>query len=149
MNDQPPESRPAAPGPDHQPTQALPAQQAPAPEPAPDVGPAPEKQRLRDRVWSFRALIAVALASVIMGGLGGAALANVAQDDDERRLGPGQGWFDREGPGGPPGLMKERKRERIEKWRRGMGQRQWGQEGPPGIRPSDLPTPPAPTPTTG
>jgi len=125
MSEKPPESRPT---------------------PPPDPDPAPAKQRLRDRLWSLRAVIAVALASVIIGGLGGAALANVAQDDDERRF-PGQGRFDRGGPGGPPGLMKERRRERMEEWRRGMGQRQWGQDGPPGVPPSGLPTPPTPTQT--
>ena len=129
MNEMPPESRPTPPpDPDPKPTQAPPAEQASTA----DAAPAPAKQRLRDRLWSFRAVIAVALASVIIGGLGGAALANVAQDDDERRFGPGQGRFDRGGPD----------------WRRGMGQREWRQDGPPGVPPSGLLTPPTPSPTT-
>ncbi len=149
MNEIPPESRPSPqPDPDQEATQALPAEQRPAPDAAPDAAATPAKQRLWDRVWSFRAVIAVALASVIIGGLGGAALANVGQDDDERPF-PGQGRFDQGGPGGPPRMMQDRRRERMEQWRRGMGQRQWDQDGPPGVPPPGLPTPPAPSPTTG
>jgi len=94
-------------------------------------------------------VIAVALASVIVGALGGAALASVAQGDDEGRFGPGQARFNRGGPGGGPGTMDERRRERMKQWRdqRGMGQRQWGQNEPPGVPPSGLPTPSGPTPT--
>lgn len=140
MTDQPPESRPAPPPePDPTHTSVLPPDQEP-PEP---------RQRLQDRLWSFRSVIAVALASVIVGGLGGAALASVAQDDDERRFGPGQGRFNRGDPDGPSGMMDDRRRERMKQWRdeRGLGQRQRGQDGPPGVPPSGLPTPIRPTPT--
>lgn len=105
----------------------------------------PPKQRLQDRLWSFRAVIAVALASVILGGLGGAVLANVADDDDGGRFGPGPGQG-RFGPGGPmrgPGMMDDRQRERWNEWRR--EQRQWGQDNPPGLPPS---TQPSPSPST-
>ncbi len=140
MSDLPPESRPAPPPePDPNDTRVLP----------PDREPPGPKQRLSERVWSFRAVIAVALASVIVGGLGGAALASVAQDDDDRRSGPGQARFNRGGPGGGPGTMDQRRRERMKEWRdqRGQGQRQWGQDGPPGVPPSGLPSPTRPTPT--
>ncbi|MET0998050.1 MAG: hypothetical protein ABWX73_04980 [Marmoricola sp.] len=142
MSDQPPESRPAPPPePDPTPTRVLPPDQPP---------PAP-KQRLSERLWSFRAVIAVALASVIVGGLGGAALASVAQDDDQGRFGPGQVRFNRGGPGGP-GTMDERRRERMEEWKewrdqRGQGRRWWGQDGPPVVPPSGVPSPARPTPT--
>lgn len=135
MSDLPPESRSATPEPDQ--TRSLPAQ-------------GPEKQRLGDRLWSFRSVIAVALASVIVGGLGGAALASVAHDDDEGRLGPGRARFNRGGPGEGPGMMDERRRERMEQWRDqgGTGQREWGwgQDGQRGTPPSGLPTPTRPTP---
>ena len=137
MNDLPPEPRPAPPPePDPAHTRVLP----------PDREPPAPRQRLSERLWSFRSVVAVALVSVIIGGLGGAALANVAQDD-ERRFGPGQSRFDRGGPGGPPGMMDERRRERLQDWRREMRQRQWGQDGPPGVPPSGQPTPTRPTPT--
>ncbi len=150
MTDQPPESRPASES-DSEATRVLPPDQEP---------PAP-RQRLQDRLWSFRSVIAVALASVIVGGLGGAVLANVSQNDDERRFTPGQGRFDgrgdgqgprrdrfdREGPPMPPPMMDERLRQRFEEWRRGMGQRQWDREGPFGLQPSDQPSPARPTPT--
>jgi hypothetical protein len=110
------------------------------------AGEAPAKQRLRDRLWSFRAMIAVALASVIVGGLAGAALGNVS-DGNDGRFGPGQGRFQRGGPGAPPGMMNGHRQDRLKEWRdqRGMGQRQWGQNGPPGVPPSRLPSPPTPS----
>jgi hypothetical protein len=77
----------------------------------PDQQQAAPKQRFVDRLWSFRALIAVALASVILGGLAGAALAS-AGDGNDRRGGPMR--FQRGGPMGPP---------------RGGRQWQWG-DGP-------------------
>ncbi len=91
VTDVPPESRPVPPPePDPASTHVLP----------PDQPPAPPKQRFVDRLWSFRALIAVALASVIVGGLAGAALAN-AGDNNDRRGGPMR--FQRGGPMAPPG----------------------------------------------
>lgn len=51
--------------------------------------------RLRDRLWGLRALLAVALASVIIGGLGGAAIAKRGEHEDHGRFG-GPGRF---GPG--------------------------------------------------
>jgi hypothetical protein len=150
MNDLPPESRPVPPpNPDATPTSAMPVSQGGAPVTGQTTGQAgetPAAQRFRDRLWSFRAVIAVALASVIVGGLGGAALANVSNNDDVR-FGPGHARFQRGGPGMPPGMMNDRRQDRLRQWqhRRGMGQRQWGQDGPPGVPPSRRPSPPTPS----
>jgi hypothetical protein len=90
VTDVPPESRPLPPPePDPAATHVLP----------PDQTPPPPRQRFVDRLWSFRALIAVALASVIIGGLAGAALA-AAGDHNDRR---GPMRFQRGGGGGPMG----------------------------------------------
>ena len=61
---------------------------AAGPDPAAGRAAPPPKERFVDRLWSFRAVIAVALASVILGGLGGAALASAASDDGDVRGGP-------------------------------------------------------------
>ena len=110
-------------------------------------GQTPAKQRLQDRPWSFRAVIAVALASVIVGGLCGAALGANVSDGNDRGFGPGQNRFQRGGPGGPPGMMDGRRQDRLEQWqqRREQGQRQWGQDSQPGVPPSRLPSPPTPS----
>ena len=150
MNDLPPDSRPLPPS-DPEPTQAIPAQQTgdqPAGSPA---GPPADKQRLRDRLWSFRALIAVALASVIVGGLGGAALASVADNGNDGRRGPGQ--FNRGGGFGGPGMMNRGPRNGQRNGqqgfdRRGAGPRQFGQDDTPDGQPSGAPTPVVPTPTS-
>jgi hypothetical protein len=152
MNELPPDPTPVPqPDPDATPTSAMPATQGGDPgtgQPTTPAGEAPSRQRLRDRLWSFRAVIAVALASVIVGGLGGAALANVS-DGDDGRFGPGQNRFQRGGPGPPPGIMDGRRQDRMKQWhdQRGMGQRQWGQDGPPGVPPSRLPSPPTRSPS--
>ena len=66
MSDLPPDARPVPPpDPDHEQTQAMPAQQHPSPDVA---APPPARERLRDRLWSLRAVIAVALASAYLGG---------------------------------------------------------------------------------
>ena len=78
----------------------------------------PPKQRWTDRLWGFKTVIAVALASVIIGGLGGAALANIGGSDGDDRRGPGFGHQFRGGPGqgrgpngsGPPGQLKKQDR---------------------------------------
>jgi hypothetical protein len=146
MNDLPPDSRPVpTPDPDQHPTQAIPAQQSPdAAAQTPVPGPAPAKERLRDRLWSLRAVIAVALASVIVGGLGGAALANVSQGNDGR-MGPGR--FQRGGPGGPPGMMNggpgQRNGHQLPD-RRGFGHRDQ-RDGQPARPGEPLPTAPSPT----
>ena len=109
----------------------------------PDRPAVPPKERFVDRLWSFRALIAVALASVILGGLAGAALANVG-DQDERR---GPGRFHRMGPMSPPGQQQWQWRGPHDDQ---MPRRRAPQ--PPGdpqdlLPPNSAPTPPTPTPT--
>ena len=79
--------------------------------------PAP-KQSWTDRRWGFKAVIAVALASLIIGGLGGAALADLGGRDGDDRTGPGFGHQFRSGPGQgrgpkgfvPPGQLKKQER---------------------------------------
>ena len=131
MTDVPPGSRPAPPpGPEGEPeptrTHVLP----------PDRDPSAGKPRFADRVWSLPAVIAIALASVILGGLGGAALASAGDDDDRGRR------FQR-GDELPPGMERflERRQEFLE--RRGFDRRNW----PP---PKDFytPRPPRPTPSS-
>jgi hypothetical protein len=124
----------------------------------PDRPPATEEspQRWRDRAWSLRAVIAVGLVAVVLGGLAGAAIASVGGHQDQRG-GPGFGRF-HGGPGMPPGQGRMGQRPQ---WRfndpRGSGQRQWDQQqqpggpnGPPqrdnhGNNPT--PAPPTPSPT--
>jgi hypothetical protein len=56
----------------------------------------PTRARWRERTWSLPVVVVVALVAVLLGGLGGAALASVGDHQDGRR-GPGFG----RGPGGP------------------------------------------------
>ncbi len=138
VSEEPPESQPAPPDPDPHATRVIPPDRAP-------VAPQP---RFVDRLWSLRAVIAVALASVILGGLGGAALASASGDQDGRRgpargpgMGPGMGPGGQRGvrPGPPGWYWREGPRESE---RRGMGQDQWDQEGP-AVPPGGVPTPKA------
>jgi hypothetical protein len=108
------------------------------PDPAADptvatTAPAPVmKARWRDRAWSFRDMVAVALATLVLGGIGGGTIVAVADDDND-------GHF-RMGPGGSG--------ERMPGWR---GPNQF-QDGGPNWQWKDGPQPPdgqpsAPTPT--
>jgi len=98
--------------------------------------------RWRDRVWSFRAMIAVALASLVIGGIGGVLVGGalgfvVGHHVDRYDMGPGMrgpgmhgpGWRGHDhGFGGGPG------------WR-------WDDGGPQGpLTPYGGPTAPTPTP---
>jgi hypothetical protein len=77
-------------------------------ETVPPAAEPPTRKRWTDRPWGFKAIIAVALASVIIGGLGGAALANLGGRDGDDRTGPGFGHQFRGGPGqgrGPNGFV--------------------------------------------
>lgn len=80
------------------------------------------KTRWRDRAWTFRAMLAVAAASLVIGGVAGGVIGAAAghDDHDRYRMGP---W----GPGMqmPPG------------WR-GQG-RGFGGDGGPGWRWNDGP----------
>jgi hypothetical protein len=70
------------------------------------VAAAPAGPRLRDTVWNFRAMLGVAAASLLIGGLGGAGIVALASDDD----------------GGRP--------ERMSNFGgQGPGMRQWNQDG--------------------
>jgi hypothetical protein len=42
------------------------------------------KTRWRDRAWTFRAMIAVALASLVIGGVAGGVIGAAAGRDDDR-----------------------------------------------------------------
>lgn len=46
-----------------------------------DVTPAREATRFRDTLWSFKAMLVVALASLLLGGAAGAAIVAIADDD--------------------------------------------------------------------
>jgi hypothetical protein len=66
----------------------------PSPTGQPADQPAAARIPLRERVLGLRAVVAVALASVVLGGAGGAALAAAGTGNDD---GTGGGRF------GPPG----------------------------------------------
>jgi hypothetical protein len=72
----------------------------------------PPGPRFRDRVLGIRAVAAVALASLVLGGLGGAVLGAVSAGGEDRRGGP-------DGFGGQPG--------------------QHGQQAPPAGAPNGVP----------
>ncbi len=111
MSDRPPDSRPTSPpDPEGDPaeTQRLATsaadssgQGAASETPASRQGLRSRYDELRRRAWSFRSVVAVGLASLIVGGLGGAALGSVADHDEdgrdgrESRGGNGRGWHDR------------------------------------------------------
>lgn len=65
-------------------TAAVEAVPAPAPEIQYAATPAPQAPRLRDHVFSFRSVIAVAVATLLLGGAGGAALVAVTGDDNDQ-----------------------------------------------------------------
>ena len=92
----------------------------------------------RDRVWSLPAVVAVALVSVILGGLGGAALANASDDADDGRFGSGtQPDPSATDTSARRAMMNDRQRERWREWRQEQ-RREMGQPG----RPSPMrPTP--------
>ena len=67
---------------------------------------APQTSRLRDRMWSFRSMVAVAAATLLLGGAGGAALVAVTDGGHDRpdrmgRFADGPG-----GRGGPDGRQR-------------------------------------------
>ena len=108
-------------------------------EPQPDAQeskPAPVmKERWRDRAWSFRAMLAVALASLVIGGLSGGVITAVAGHDHDGRY--------RNGPW-PAG-------DRMPGWQ-GHGPRHFGGDGHPpwrrnGGQQGVPPTPQTPSPS--
>jgi len=94
------------------------------------------KTRWRDRAWTFRAMLAVAAASLVIGGIAGGLVGAAVDDDHDEgyRMGPGgpgmrmpPGWGNQDGP----------------HWR-------WrdGPQPPPGLTPYGGPSTPAPSPST-
>jgi hypothetical protein len=105
--------------------------------PAPAPAPAPQpilKTRWRDRAWSFQAMIAVALATLLIGGIAGGVIVAAASDDDDH----GHFWMGPGGPGGrmPPGMREHRFRDGGPRW-------QWNDPEPqdPPLTPYGVPTP--------
>ena len=100
--------------------------------------------RWRDRVWSFRAMIAVALASLVIGGIGGGLVGGVlgfvvGHHEGRDELGP---W----GPGmHGPGMHGPKWKERGHGFGGGPGWK-WDDGGPQGPL-TPYGGPPAPTPT--
>ncbi|QSR27137.1 hypothetical protein CFH99_16070 [Nocardioides aromaticivorans] len=72
-----------------------------AAEPVPAAGPVPTKVRWRERAFTLRSLVAVALAGVVIGA--GAGVATTLLVDDDHGDGPGRHWMDGPGRGGFPG----------------------------------------------
>ncbi|HET6167250.1 MAG TPA: hypothetical protein VFE07_10510 [Marmoricola sp.] len=110
--------------------------------PAPATGPV-LVPRLRDRVWSFRAMLAVALATLLIGGIAGGAIVAVADDGNDGHshflMGPG-GRADRM----PPGWrMPRRFKDGGPQWRWNDGPQPPGGE----LTPYGQPSPPAPSPS--
>jgi hypothetical protein len=117
-------------------------------EAAPVATPGP---RFTDRVWNFRAMVAVALAALLLGGGLGAAIAAVSHDDGPDRH-PGfmrwQGGPD--GPGGPfmgpgpngfdPGQRKQFRQD-LKNMREKMRERMKEQQATP----TPAPTTPSPS----
>jgi hypothetical protein len=100
------------------------------------------KTRWRDRAWTFRSMVAVALASLVIGGVAGGVIGATADHGDRHdrmermgRMGP---W----GPGHGPGWRRDRGFD--------GGGPGWRGNGPqaPGMTPYGVPapaTPPNPT----
>lgn len=103
--------------------------------------PAPVlKTRWRDRAWTFQAMVAVAAASLVIGGVAGGVIvaASDGDDDGQYQMGP---W----GPGGgmPPGWQRH-----GQKWRWKDGPRT-PMMTPFGDGDGTTPETPAPTPSPG
>ncbi|MDQ4051721.1 MAG: hypothetical protein M3237_03345 [Actinomycetota bacterium] len=64
---------------------------------------APARTRWRERALGFRGVVAVALATLILGGLGGTAIGMAVSGDDHDRQRQGPGDFEMHDGGRPPG----------------------------------------------
>lgn len=71
------------------------------PQPQAEAAPVAAGTSFRDRVWSFRAMLAVGVAALLIGGAGGAGIVAATSGGDDHR-GPRIGRF-AEGPGGRGG----------------------------------------------
>jgi len=111
---------------------------------------AAEKQKFTDRLWNFRAMVAVALAALLLGGGTGAAIAAVSHDDGNERH-PGFMRF-QDGPGGPmmgPGAngfgprdrkeLRQDMRDMRQKMREHMKEQLEEDESTPTPSPSETP----------
>lgn len=109
-----------------------------AAQPGPGEPAAAPQRRFRDRLWGLRALVVVALVSVLLGGLAGAALAGLGEDHHDR-FGPGHGFQRGDGPMMPPGRewRRDRRRDLIERWME--------RHGTPSPVPEPAPARPSPT----
>ncbi|MBW8752058.1 MAG: hypothetical protein JF565_11625 [Propionibacteriales bacterium] len=100
--------------------------------------------RWRDRVWSFRAMLAVALATLVLGGVVGGAIVAAAGDDNDdhgRFMGPG-GRFERM----PPGMRGPRQfHDGGPGWQWKDGPQPPGPDVTPYGAPSTQPAPPTPS----
>lgn len=127
----------AGPGTPESATAPLPAQSAPDSAAAAPV----LKTRWRDRAWSFRAMLAVALATFLIGGIAGGVVV-AASDQGDRDMPSRMGQW---GPGGmmrgPGGMM------RGPRWK--MRDPRGFNGGGPGWRWDDGPEPPELTPYDG
>ncbi len=136
------------------------------PAPVREPAPGPAGPRFADRVWSFRAMLAVAVASLVIGGGIGSAVAAVSGDDDQDergrvgrfvdgpRGGPGEGGRGQRfkgGPGTPEDLkelrkeMREEMREELQEMRRELKESREDSESGSEEEPMD-PTPSPETP---
>jgi len=108
------------------------------------VPAAPPKPKFTDRVWNFRAMAAVALAALLLGGGVGAAITAVSHDDGPDRR-PGMMRFgDRPGPFLGPDGPRFGPGDR-QQFRKDM--RQWMKEHRGNGKSAPTPAPPTPTPT--
>ncbi|MGY2874593.1 hypothetical protein ACVW00_001783 [Marmoricola sp. URHA0025 HA25] len=110
------------------------------------AGPTPVmKPRWRDRVWTFQAMLAVALATLVLGGVVGASIVALADDgNDHGRIGMGPG-----GPGMPGWRGPHRFRDGGPRWQWNDGPQPpdgqvtpYGQQ-PPAPAPSPAPASPS------
>lgn len=91
-------AEPAGPAAEDAPPAPPAATAAPA-APLPAAGPVPTKVRWRDRAFHLRAVLAVGLASLVVGA--GVGVGTTLLVDDGHGDGPGRHWMDHgRGPGG-------------------------------------------------
>jgi hypothetical protein len=139
-----------SPGRDVNPSEQPPADEPTTVSPAVSTGsttPAPVlKTRWRDRAWSFRALLAVALATLVIGGVGGLVIGVAAAHHGDRHDG-----FYRMGPGGGPGMPPGWRMHRGPGWRWDDGQGWQRDGGPqqPQLTPYGGSSPSTPSPSPG
>lgn len=115
-------------------------QAAPTPEPAPEPA-AGASTGFTSRVWSFRAMVAVALASLVIGGGVGSAIAAVAGDDEPEHRMRVTRFSDGPGRGSGEMMPGERGRGNLGERLRGMPDgelREFGQELRQGLDPEEL-----------